>query len=441
MKRIGISAEIDDAQTIWTMDDGLALSFYSPPDTTSASTSLEASPATTSASASTSTSTNSVLADVTAHESGGSLGYGGALAVLRDASNSPMNATVFSELTAVADDLTSGEISASRYVKQMFDNVVLGNSANAYWNGGSDDEVTLGDLSATSRPWEFKDLIRKWFLGTDLPGVASAPGVTLAPWESSDDTSYQASSLPLFTSAGPQITDVNQGQVGDCWFLAALGETALLDPSLIDGMISEHGNGTYAIRFEVNGKADYVTVNDQLSTYSGGIEQYNGSQMEFANSTTSLWVPLVEKGLAQLSEQSGALTGMDYAGGDDQYYELNAGAGEGMSLITGQSYSSYYLGNESASGLTSLLGTLESSFAAGNDVLVGTSDDYVSGNLVDDHMFAVTGINSSTGMVSLYNPWGGNAYGENKAETFTISASALVDDQAWFYAAQGTVKS
>jgi hypothetical protein len=318
---------------------------------------------------------------------------------------------------------------------------VLGNSANAFWNGGADDEVTLGDLSATSRPWQFKDLIRKWFLGTDLPGVASAPGATLAPWQSGSDTSYQGSSLPLFTSAGPQITDVSQGQVGDCWFLAALGETALLDPSLIDDMIAKHGNGTYAIRFEVNGRADYVTVNDQLSTYNGGIEQYNGSQMEFANSTTSLWVPLIEKGLAQLSEQPGALTGMDYIGGDDQYYELNAGAGEGMSLITGQSYSSYYLGNESASDLTNLLGTLQSSLAAGNDVLVGTSDDYVSGNLVDDHMFAVTGINSATGMVTLYNPWGSNAYGEGKAETFSISASALVDDQAWFYAAQGTIKS
>jgi Calpain family cysteine protease len=441
VKRIGTSAEIDDAQTIWTMDDSFAPLFYSQPAATSVSTSLATSPATTSASASTATSTSSVLADVTAHESDGFLGYGGALAVLRDAANSPMNATVFSELTAVADDLASGEISTSRYVKQMFDNVVLGNSANAYWNGGSDDEVALGDLSATSRPWEFKDLIRKWFLGTDMPGVASAPGVTLAPWESGGDTSYQASSLPLFTSAGPQITDVSQGQVGDCWFLAALGETALLDPSLIDDMITEHGNGTYSIRFEVNGRADYVTVNDQLSTYSGGIEQYNGSQMEFANSTTSLWVPLIEKGLAQLSEQTGVQTGMQYGGADDQYYALNSGAGEGMSLITGQSNTAYYLGDESASDLTNLLGTLQSSLAAGNDVLVGTSDDYVSGNLVDDHMFAVTGINATTGMVTLYNPWGSNAYGEGKAETFSIAASALVDDQAWFYAAQGTIKS
>jgi hypothetical protein len=430
-----VGAEVDDGQTIGTIDDGLAFSFDAPLGAAPASTSSDASPATPSASVSVSGSTNSVLADVTAHESGGSLGYGGALAVLRDAANSPMNATMFSELTAVADDLASGEISATRYVRQMFDNVVLGNSANAFWNGGSDDEVTLGDLSATSRPWQFKDLIRKWFLGTDLPGVSPAPG------ESGDNTSYRDYSLPLFTNAGPQITDVNQGQVGDCWFLAALGETAMLDPSLIEGMITEHGNGTYAVRFEVNGKADYVTVNDQLSAYNGGIEQYSGSRMEFANSTTSLWVPLVEKALAQLSEQTNVSTGMQYAGADDQYYQLNSGAGEGMSLITGQSNTSYDLSNESGSRLTNLLGTLENSLAAGDDVLLGTSDNPVSGNLVDDHMFAVTAINATTGMVSLYNPWGANAVGEGKAESFTISASALVDDQAWFFTAQGAVKT
>ena len=54
-------------------------------------------------------------------------------------------------------------------------------------------------------------------------------------------------------------------------------------------------------------------------------------------------------------------------------------------------------------------------------------------------MFAVTAINAATGMVSLYNPWGGNAIGESKAESFTIAASALVADQAWFYAAHGAV--
>ena len=382
----------------------------------------------------TTTSTNPILADAIAHESGGRLGYHGALVVLRDAAASPMSAAVFGELQAVADDLNvAGGIRTSAYVQAMFDNVVLGNSANAEWNGGADGATALGDLSATSTRAQFRKLIGKWFLGTDMPGVAPTPS------EIGVATSYQAYTLPLFTSAGPEMNDVNQGRIGDCWFLAALGETAMLDPTLIENMITANGNGTYSVDFQVDGHSDYVTVNNELSTYAGGAEQPDGSTMEFANSTSSLWVPLVEKALAQLSEQSGVVTGLEYTSAQDQYYALTAGLGEGMSLITGQSTSTYSLHGESASALTGLLGTLEKSLAAGNDVLLGTSDIEVFNNLMPNHMFAVTGINAMTDMVTLHNPLGADTTGGGKPEGFSISANALVADQASFFAANGAV--
>jgi hypothetical protein len=318
-------------------------------------------------------------------------------------------------------------------VQQIFDDVVLGNAANAYWNGGASTAVTLGNLSATSSKTQFSELIGKWFLGTDLPGLLAAPGQAGAY-----ASTYKTYSLPLFTSAGPKITDVNQGQVGDCWFLSALGETALLDPSLIKNLITSEGNGIYSVEFQVNGKADYVTVNSQLPTYSGNIGQWDGSQMEYASSTTSLWVELFEKGLAQLAEQ-GVTTGEQYATGADQYYELNAGGGEGISLLTGQTTAAYGLAGESGSALNTLLGKMQADLAAGYDVLVGTSGLPASGNLVADHMFAVTAINAAAGTVSLYNPWGGNAVGNGKAETFTIAATALVADQADFFAASSAI--
>jgi len=377
--------------------------------------------------------TNPILADAIAHETNGVLTYAGAFAVLRDA-KAPMNATLFAELQAVADDLNAaGGISTSAYVQQMFDNVVLGNSANAYWNGGADIATKLGNLSATSTQAQYNELMDKWFLGSDLPGVSPAPGLIGVA------TSYEDYALPLFTSAGPEITDVSQGAAGDCWFLAALAESAMLDPTLIENMITPHANGTYSVDFQVNGQSDYVTVNDDLPTYTGGAKQLDGSTMEFANSTPSLWVPLVEKALAQLSEQSGVVTGLLYHGGQDQYYELNSGLGGGISLITGQSTSSYTLQGDTPNTLTRLLGTLESSLAAGNDVLLGTSDLRVYNNLMSDHMFAVTAINATTDMVQLHNPWGADTIGVGKPEDFWIPASALVADQASFFAANGTV--
>ncbi len=380
------------------------------------------------------TSTNPILADVLAHENGGRLGYHGALVALRDAAALPMNPTLFNELQAVANDLNvAGGISTSAYVQAMFDNVVLGNSANANWNGGSDNASALGNLSPTSTRAQFRQLIGKWFLGTDMPGVAPAPS------ETGVATSYQSYALPLFAGAGPQISDVNQGSVGDCWFLAALGETAMLDPTLIEHMITANGNGTYSVDFQVDGHSDYVTVNNELSTYSGGGAQRDGSTMEFANSTSSFWVPLVEKALAQLSEQSGVTTGLEEAGAQDQYFELSGGLGEGISLITGQSTSTFALRGESGSALTRLLGNLQHSLVAGSDVLLGTSNFEVYNNLMPDHMFEVTAINPLTGTVTLHNPYGANI-SEGKPTTFSIAATALVADQASFFAAnaQGT---
>ena len=98
------------------------------------------------------------------------------------------------------------------------------------------------------------------------------------------------STLPLYGPSGaPTIQDVNQGYLGDCYFLSSLGEVALQDPSAIENMIASNGNGTYSVRFYVNGKPDYATVNSQLPVMGGGYEWANGSQLEFANGTTDDW--------------------------------------------------------------------------------------------------------------------------------------------------------
>ena len=52
----------------------------------------------------------------------------------------------------------------------------------------------------------------------------------------------------------PTYEDVNQGYLGDCYFLSALGEIALKDPSAIESMITSNGNGTYGVRFMVDGQ-------------------------------------------------------------------------------------------------------------------------------------------------------------------------------------------
>ena len=115
------------------------------------------------------------------------------------------------------------------------------------------------------------------------------------------------STLPLYGPSGaPTYQDVNQGYLGDCYFLSSLGEIALKDPSAIESMITSNGNGTYGVRFMVDGQPDYVTVNSELPVMGAGYQWANGSTLEFANGNSDDWVALIEKAYAELNAQTNA---------------------------------------------------------------------------------------------------------------------------------------
>ena len=248
---------------------------------------------------------------------------------------------------------------------------------------------------------------------------------------------YQATNLPLFGANGPSYLDVNQGNVGDCYFDAALAETAKQDPSAITSMIQENSNGTYSVDFQVDGKSDYVTVNNELPVMEGGYEAADGSTLEFDNSATG-WSPLIEKAYAQLMEQTDVTPGADLGVNGDSYADISGGGGQGITLITGQSYNIYAVNaGELSSNLNSLASTLQSAFASGQDIMLGTSDQTATGNLVAAHMFEVIGVDASAGTVTLQNPWNGSGIGQPQAMQFTISLAALASDNPAFYVSTG----
>ena len=84
------------------------------------------------------------------------------------------------------------------------------------------------------------------------------------------------------------MNDINQGYLGDCYFLSSCAEVADQNASDISSMFTNNGNGTYGVRFYVNGVAEYVTVNTALA--DGGTEFNYG---------TDIWASLAEKAWAQ----------------------------------------------------------------------------------------------------------------------------------------------
>jgi Calpain family cysteine protease len=357
-----------------------------------------------------------------------SLDYQGMLHVLRDAARGGMTDSKFGSLETLVSLMNAPDgISTSAYVQHISHSLVAGDPANADWTGGEPESVPLGNLSADSKQADVHELIGKWFLGTDLPSTA----------HTGSEATYELQKGPLFADGVPTYHDVNQGDLGDCWFVATLAEVALQDPSAIKSMITNNHNGTYGVRFFVDGHTDYVTVNKELPVSTDGLEFNNGSTLKFANGADGdpLWAELVEKAFAQLNAEPDAVHGtLDKA---INAYEGIAGgeADDALNEITGQKSVVY-----TSDQLVADAATIGAAFDSGEEVELGTETlpkSYRGHDLVKEHVFEVIGYDESTDSFTLHNPWGSAQESPKTPMTFTMSAQQLADNGCLMTVAQG----
>lgn len=365
-----------------------------------------------------------VLSDFQSQETNGSIGYSGLLKVLQDAATGGITKGEFSALTLIANELNAaGGVTTSEYDQQIFDDVVKGNSANAAWTGGQAKSVALGNLSATSSQTQAQELVGKWFLGTDLPSFGYEV-------QNPNQAGYETVQASLFSGSGPTLNDINQGAVGDCFFMAALGTEVEQNPNLIKNMIKDNGNGSYSVLFHVNGKDDYVTVNNQLVVNrDASVFNPDGSKLMFDSSANDgdIWSALVEKAYAQLMSQTEATT---YAGHGhvDSYAAIEGGDENGLTAITGQSVTDVRLTKTtSATSAQSALSALQAALNAGQGVMLGTDPGQNSLNydFIPGHMFTVTGVDTAKGTVTLFNPWGTSIDKFGGQSTITVSLATM----------------
>jgi hypothetical protein len=273
------------------------------------------------------------------------------------------------------------------YVTDLTRSVVLGSVANAHYQG-----ATLGNLAAGSSGAQLDNLVHKWFLGADHPD-ASYSGLTVT---------YMAASGTLFGANGPQYTDVHQGAVGDCYFVATLGEIALRGPSAIRNMFIVNGDGTYTVRFLQNGVAHYVTVDSQLPTYYGGWFLYANMGGSYNDASNVLWVALAEKAYVQMNEV-GWLRPASWGGGLNAYSGIEGGYfGDVVHQVENRGCTDYYV-NGAADATT-----LNNAWTSGKQVGFASKSTPTSSLIVGDHQYVVVGYNNLTHIVTLFNPWGIN---------------------------------
>ena len=256
------------------------------------------------------------------------------------------------------------------YVEVLSNKVVNGNQANL--------TSGIGNLARGSSSAQMDQLVGKWFLGTDRP---DAEGYT-----------YQFASGSLFQN-GISYQDVDQGAVGDCYFLAGLAATALQAPTTIQDMFIDNGDNTFTVRFyNSEGEADYVTVDSYLPTTTSGTFVYANMGDSSANSSNELWVALAEKAYAQLNE-----SGWINQDNTNSYQGISGGyISDALEHITGMNAS---LGNSLD------FNAVVNAFNSGESIGF-CSRNTTASNVVPNHAYVLVDYNASTQMFTLFNPWG-----------------------------------
>jgi len=196
---------------------------------------------------------------------------------------------------------------------------------------------------------------------------------------------------PIPDTVSPE--DLNQGDLGDCWFLASLGAEVRADPRFAAKHILDNGNGTYTVTLYRDGKAVPVTVDANLPVNQDDYTVFSHNP----SGSSANWVQIYEKAFAQLNGSYGATEG---------------GWGDvGMTDVSGQHSTRH---DEDDLSFSQIKGDLDS----GKPVTVGSgthhsgflwlhSDEtFPDTDVVTAHEYVVMGVDPDKHTITLRNPWG-----------------------------------
>jgi calpain family cysteine protease/hemolysin type calcium-binding protein len=251
------------------------------------------------------------------------------------------------------------------------------------------------------------------------------------------------SAYPLFSGAGPQISDVNQQHIGDCYFMSALAAISNVDPQQIRNNITALGDGTYAIEFFENGTPTFVRVNADLPV--------DDNQLFGANlgNDYSIWVPLMEKGFVYFDSiekgESPDYGVIDKGGDADPAFDLLTGnTAQGTYNVLNNTDNLSMFGGSATTFAGWINWELQKGDAVEMGVYNGNSNDEESipGVLVNDHMYTVVAdtLNSSGQITGFWlrNPWGFDLQNSQDNEVMAKSGhnDGSDDGMVWVNVAQ-----
>jgi len=251
----------------------------------------------------------------------------------------------------------------------------------------------------------------------DTLAATTAPAFT----NSATDASYSSAAVALtgtvgttaekmalyLTEAGNTssvaMSDINQGQIGDCFLLSSIGEIVLTSPSFITNMITQNANGTETVKlyqFQTV-KVGHSTVTQLVATtetVTNNFASYsvnNGASQDVVGGVKEIWPQVLENAFAQLGGGYSSI--------------MNGGSPViAMELLTGKAatwYSPVQFGSTAAQVTANFNALIKANDMIVLDTAVAGNSTY---NLVGNHAYMFDGLVSVAGAtyVKALNPWG-----------------------------------
>ena len=210
----------------------------------------------------------------------------------------------------------------------------------------------------------------------------------------------------------PSIDDIDQGSLGDCWFLAGLGAVARDNPDFIKNHIEDNGDGTYTVTFYEEDDGRWVPV--EVTVDGDFPVDADGNAAYAKPSGDETWVMIYEKAFAELH------------GG---YEDIEGGSGEhSMEQLTGWEFDHLDVDDMSDDELAYQLDRQPVTAGTMNpdrigDIVVPWDRDLVDSfedlDVAEGHVYISQGTFERDGetYVKLYNPWG-NTHAELTLDDF-----------------------
>ncbi len=279
-----------------------------------------------------------------------------------------------------------------------------------------EDPSITGKTAATLAALKIVERGNKWTLGPytrelfSKYAAAKKQGLKKEEWPNFDALyagalrRIQRCGPAVFAEGQPRLEDVNQGTIGDCFFLAPLGALVHRDPERVRGMIRDNGDGTFTVRF-----GDGSTVR---------VAAPSDTELAMSSSTDrgGRWVPIFEKAFATVrnnerpeSKQKESETDVIARGG---------AIGPSIRTLTGRPFKQFPLrtrgktdppkDGEVEAKLPKLREILLSSIEERRLACCGTPKMVATPGVNGKHAYAVIGFDEKEDAVRLWNPHGNN---------------------------------